>query len=83
MALITSDTPPHAPSSLLQLHTAIINHVNKTLLYGSVAVFGTIGGYVPSLWHAGPFSASGILGGIVGTIFGIWAAFKINDYINV
>jgi len=57
--------------------------MNKWLLYGSVAVFGTIGGYVPSLWHAGPFSASGILGGIVGTIVGIWVAFQINNHVDV
>lgn len=55
----------------------------KMLIYGSVLVFSTIGGYIPSLWHAGFFSISGILGGIIGTIFGIWAAVKFNNYIGV
>jgi hypothetical protein len=51
----------------------------KTLIYASVFIFSTIGGYIPSLWHAGFFSVSGILGGIVGTAIGIWVAIKINQ----
>jgi hypothetical protein len=56
--------------------------MNKWLLYASVLIFSTIGGYVPSLWHAGIFSVSGIMGGIVGTIIGIWIAFKVNNYVD-
>jgi len=56
--------------------------MNKWLLYGSVAVFGTIGGYVPSLWHAGPLSMGGIIGGLVGTAAGIWIAFQVNNYVD-
>jgi hypothetical protein len=55
----------------------------KWLIYGSVFVFSTIGGYIPSLWHAGFFSVSGILGGIIGTIFGIWAAIKLHNYVDL
>lgn len=56
--------------------------MNKGLLYGSVLVFSTAGSYVPVLWHAGFFSMSSIIGGIVGTIIGIWAAIKINNYVD-
>jgi ABC-type lipoprotein release transport system permease subunit len=52
----------------------------KGLIYGSVIIFSTIGGYIPSLWHAGFLSISGIIGGIIGTIFGIWAAIKLSSY---
>jgi ABC-type lipoprotein release transport system permease subunit len=52
----------------------------KALIYASVFVFSTIGGAIPSLWHAGFFSMSGIMGGIIGTIFGIWVAVKLNNY---
>ncbi len=52
----------------------------KMLIYGSVFIFSAIGSYIPSLWHAGPFSAWGIIGGIVGTIFGLWAAIKMSKY---
>jgi ABC-type lipoprotein release transport system permease subunit len=55
----------------------------KGLIYGSVLIFSTIGGYIPSLWHAGFFSISGIIGGIVGTAMGIWIAVKINNYVNI
>jgi ABC-type lipoprotein release transport system permease subunit len=56
--------------------------MNKWLIYASVLIFSTIGGYVPTLWHAGFLSISGILGGIIGTILGIWIAFKVNNYVD-
>ena len=55
----------------------------KMLIYGSVFVFSTIGGFIPTLWHAGFFSVSGIIGTIIGTIIGIWAAVKLKDYVEV
>jgi hypothetical protein len=55
----------------------------KTLIYGSVLVFSTIGGYIPSLWGAGFFSLWGIIGGIIGTIVGIWVALKLNNYFDI
>jgi hypothetical protein len=55
----------------------------KWLLYGSVFIFSTIGAYIPVLWHAGVFSFSSILGGILGTILGIWVALKLNNYVDL
>ena len=55
----------------------------KTLIYGSVLIFSTVGAYVPALWHAGFMSVSSIIGGIVGTAVGIWVAFKLNDYVGL
>ena len=52
----------------------------KALLYGSVFIFSTIGSYIPVLWHAGLFSWSSILGGIIGTIVGVWVAIKFRYY---
>jgi hypothetical protein len=56
--------------------------MSKGLLYASVLIFSTIGSYVPVLWHAGFFSFSSIIGGIIGTIIGIWAAIKANNYVD-
>jgi hypothetical protein len=56
--------------------------MSKGLLYGSVLIFSTIGSYIPVLWHAGFFSLSSIMGGIIGTVVGIWAALKINNYVD-
>ncbi len=56
--------------------------MSKGLLYGSVLIFSTVGGYIPSFWHAGFLSISGIMGGIIGTIVGIWIALKINNYVD-
>jgi ABC-type dipeptide/oligopeptide/nickel transport system permease component len=55
----------------------------KWLIYGSVFIFSTIGAYIPALWHANLLSISSILGGIIGTIFGIWAAIKLNNYVDL
>jgi hypothetical protein len=55
----------------------------KTLIYGSVLVFSTIGAYIPALWHAGFFSFAGIMGGIIGTAVGIWVAVKVNNYVDL
>jgi hypothetical protein len=55
----------------------------KTLIYASVFIFSTIGAYVPALWHAGMFSFASILGGIIGTIIGVWAAIKARDYLGL
>jgi hypothetical protein len=52
----------------------------KTLIYASVFIFSTIGSYIPVLWHASLFSWSSILGGIIGTVIGIWVAIKLNNY---
>ena len=53
----------------------------KALIYMSVLVFSTIGGYIPELWHQGFFSFESILGGIIGTAFGIWVAIKLSYYV--
>jgi hypothetical protein len=53
----------------------------KGLMMISITVFGFIGSYIPILlWHAGGFSAWSIFGSMLGGIFGIWAAFKLNNY---
>lgn len=69
-------TPSHFSKTLLFLS------LMKALIYASVLIFSTIGGYIPSLWHAGFLSFSGILGGIIGTIVGIWVAIKFNNYVD-
>ena len=57
--------------------------MNKTVLYGSITLFGFIGSYAPTLWGdnnmLSPFS---IIGGLIGGLFGIWAALKLNEYIG-
>lgn len=55
----------------------------KFLIYTSVFIFSTIGAYIPALWHANLLSVSSILGGIIGTGFGIWAAVKANNYFDL
>ncbi len=51
----------------------------KKLVWIFVFIGGTVGGYIPSLWGAGMFSFSSMLLSAVGSILGIYVAFKIGD----
>lgn len=42
-----------------------------------VAVFGTIGGFIPLLWGETAFSFSSLIFNGIGGIFGIWLAYRI------
>ncbi len=56
--------------------------MSKSLLYICAAIGSIVGSYVPVLWHAGFLSMTSALGGFIGTVVGIWAAFKINNYVD-
>jgi hypothetical protein len=79
--VVGNDRPPHLFKEFPLFYSAMLKFM-KWLIYSSVFIFSTIGGYIPSLWHAGFFSIWGIIGGIVGTIFGIWVAIKLNHYMG-
>ncbi|MBX4201373.1 hypothetical protein KW803_00555 [Candidatus Saccharibacteria bacterium] len=57
--------------------------MNKMLLYGCIFLGGIIGSYIPALWHAGVFSAAGLIGGVIGSIVGWWAARYINNMFDI
>lgn len=45
-------------------------------------IFGTVGGWVPTLWGADTFGMASIFGGMIGGGFGIWLGFKMGKAIN-
>jgi hypothetical protein len=49
----------------------------------SVLVFSTLFGFVPDLWHAGMFSASGILLSGVGGVFGVWFGVRVSHNLGI
>ena len=51
----------------------------RGLIWFGAIVGSTLGGLVPSLWHASMFSLSGMLFSTVGALVGIWAAWKIRQ----
>lgn len=51
----------------------------KTLIWINVAIFGTIGAYIPVIFGASALSFSSIIGSTVGGIFGIWVGFKLSQ----
>jgi hypothetical protein len=53
--------------------------MSKGLMYLCITVGGIIGSYIPVLFGSSGFSGWSMLGGVVGGIAGIWAAFKLND----
>ncbi len=51
-------------------------------MYLMITIFGTIGSYIPVLFGDSSFlSPWSILGGAIGSFFGIWVAIKANEYI--
>jgi uncharacterized membrane protein YfcA len=55
--------------------------MHKGLMSLFIIIFGTIGAYIP-VWffHQDDFSIASILMSGVGSIFGIWAAYKLSNY---
>lgn len=55
----------------------------KLLLYIGAAVGGMIGGYMPALLGDTNFlSGWSLLGGFIGTFVGLWAGYKMGQYID-
>lgn len=53
---------------------------SRRLIYLGMFIGGLIGGYIPSLWGAGGFSFTSILGNAIGAMVGIWLMFKLTRY---
>jgi len=53
---------------------------NKKMIWIGMTVGSTVGGFIPSLWHAGIFSMWSIILSTVGGIAGIWAGYQIGRY---
>jgi len=54
--------------------------MNKGLMYLFILVGGAIGSYIPVLLGQSAISIASIVGGGVGAIAGVWAAWKLNNY---
>ena len=53
---------------------------DKKLIYLGLFLGSTIGGLIPSLWGANPFSLSSVLFAAIGSILGIWLAYKFVNF---
>jgi hypothetical protein len=53
--------------------------MNKGLMTLFIIIGGLIGSYIPILLGQDSFSIASILGGGVGSIAGIWAAYKLSN----
>ena len=51
--------------------------MSKRAIWFGVIVGSTLGGCLPSLWHAGMFSISGVVCSTLGGLAGIWAAWRL------
>lgn len=53
--------------------------MNKMIMYLLVAIGGTIGAYLPSLFGVDGFSIWAIIGSTIGGLAGIYVAYKISQ----
>jgi hypothetical protein len=49
---------------------------NRSLYFLGAAVGGTIGGFLPGLWHGSDFGGWAVLLSTIGGLLGIWAVYK-------
>jgi len=49
--------------------------VDKKVALLAVTIGGTVGGFIPELWHANWLSAWGIITSGVGALVGLWLAW--------
>jgi hypothetical protein len=57
--------------------------MNKGLITLFIFVGGAIGSYIPVIFFKqSDFSFASIVGGGIGSIVGIWAAFKVGNYFS-
>ena len=55
----------------------------KKLCYFGMFVGSTIGGYAPALWGGSLISFSGITCGLIGGVAGIWAGYRLGEYMQI
>ena len=60
------------------MYNLYMNSKKLTTLF--IIIFGFAGGYVPALWGAPYFSFSSLIFNTLGSILGVWLAFKITRY---
>jgi hypothetical protein len=51
---------------------------DKKLIWWGMFVGSTLGGFVPSLWHASMLSLWGFVFSAIGGIVGIWVGWRIS-----
>lgn len=57
--------------------------MQKIIMWSLISIGSGVGAWLPSLWHAGAFSAAGIIGGLLGGVAGWWIAQQIDNYVDV
>ena len=52
----------------------------KTLVRLGILIGSTVGGYIPTFWGAEMISFSALFGSLIGGVFGVWVAYKIDQH---
>lgn len=52
----------------------------RHLIWIGVLVGSTLGGWIPTLWGAGAFSFTGIIGSTIGGLLGIYVGAKLANW---
>lgn len=57
--------------------------MRKLTFWSLLSLGSLIGAYLPGLWHQSAFSASGIIGSLVGSGAGIYAYVLLKNYTDL
>lgn len=56
----------------------------KLAIYSGAAIGSLIGGYIPVLiLHVNPLSGWSLVGGIFGTLVGLWGGYVLGNYFDL
>ncbi len=53
---------------------------SKPLIWIGLFIGSSVGSYIPAFWGADIFSASSVILGSIGGLFGVWIGFKLSQF---
>ena len=79
--LITVSSWVRAPPGSLEI--IMDEKLSAIFIWGGLFIGSYIGSYIPCLWGSSIFSFSSLIGGLIGSVGGIWIGFKFNQWLDV
>ena len=79
--LITVYSWVRAPPGSLEI--VMDEKISAIFIWLGLFIGSAIGSYIPCLWGESIFSLSSLIGGIIGSVVGIWIGFKLSQWLDL